>query len=456
MTELTQEELIRRRKLLDALSGGGQPEATGKLGWLTHLANAGDRLLQAKMQGDLAKDEQMFQRQEQSALADELRNYFTTSQGKSGSLDQAGAAQLMFGNNDAPVQALPEPQQADPRKAIEQALMSRFPQMQQIGMAGMQTTGKPAKTAEHVVNGNLVRTTEGQPGAQVLGTWEKPQEKWSDPYPLDATDPRSKVVQKNSLTGQIRAVDNGTTVNVDTGKGTEKRATEIATAQMKDLTAMRESAQSSAATLDKLTQAELDFANGVKSGITADVGMVLSKIGQAFGMEADPSVANTESFRAQLANLVYADIKNLGAGTGISNTDLLFAKQGAGADPLTSPEGMQRLLRLAKVAHANKLAGYEDQLGKFSQLQGVRPEDVDYFRVPFNASMGEGVSFDTKTGRWKPQPLPGRAGTTPVPGEPKSLKGGAAAEGKVLSVDQLTPEQRQALMQYLGGGNANR
>lgn len=454
MTELTQEELVRRKRLLEALAQGGQPEANGKLGWATHLANAGNKLMQAHMQSKLAGDEAAFQRQEQGALGEELKNYLRQRQGSSGALDQQGAAQLMFGDNDAAVQALPEPVQANPRAALEKALSSRFPQMQQIGMADMASVGKPAKTAEHVVNGNLVRTTEGQPGAQVLGTWEKPQEKWSEPYPLEANNPQSKLVQKNSVTGQLRAVDNGTTVNVDTGKGTEKRATEIASAQMKDLSGMREAAQSSATTLDKLTQAELDFANGVKSGITADVGMVLAKVGQAFGMEADPTVANTESFRAQLANLVYADIKNLGSGTGVSNTDLLFAKQGAGADPLTSPEGMQRLLRLAKVAHANKLAGYEDQLGKFSQLKGVAPEDVEYFRVPFNASMGEGVTFDTKTGRWKPQPLPNRAGVTPVPGEPKSLKGDA--NGKVLSVDQLSPEQRQALMQYLGGANANR
>lgn len=456
MTQLTQEDLVRRRKLLEALTQGGQPEATGKFGWATHLANAGDRLLQARMQAKLAEDETAYQKQEQGALGEELKNYLTQRQGRSGSLDQQGAAELMFGNSDAPVQALPEPVQANPRAALEKALSSRFPQMQQIGMADMASMGKPAKTAEHVVNGNLVRTTEGQPGAQVLGTWDKPQEKWTDPYPLDANDPKSPTVQKNTVTGQLRAVGTGgTTVNVDTGKGTEKRATEIATAQIKDLGTMRESAMSSAATLDKLTQAELDFANGVKSGITADIGMTLAKIGQAFGMEVDPTVANTESFRAQLANLVYADIKNLGSGTGVSNTDLLFAKQGAGADPLSSPEGMLRLIRLAKTAHANKLAGYEDQLGKFSQLEGVKPADVEFFRVPFNVQMGEGVTFDTKTGRWKPQPLPGRAGTTPVPGEPKSLKGGAAP-GAVLSIDQLSPEQRQSLMQYLGGANAGR
>lgn len=451
---MTQEELARREALLAALAQGNRPEAQGKYGFVTSMANAADKLAQAYMQSKLAGDKVAFQKQEQQAQAQELQDYFKQRHGASGSLDQQGAAQLMFGNNDAAVQALPEPVQANPRAALEKALSSRFPQMQQIGMADLSSIGKPAKTAEHVVNGNLVRTTEGQPGAQVLGTWEKPQEKWSDPYPLDAGNPSSKLVQKNSVTGQIRAVDNGTTVNVDTGKGTEKRSTEIASAQMKDLSAMREAAQNSAVTLDKLTQAELDYANGVKSGIAADVGMVFAKIGQALGMEVDPTVANTESFRAQLVNLVYSDIKNLGSGTGVSNTDLLFAKQGAGADPLTSPEGMLRLLRLAKVAHANKLASYEDQLGKFSQLQGVTPEDVSYFRVPFNVAMGEGVTFDSKTGRWKPQPLPGRAGTTPVPGEPKSLKG--QPSGQVLSVDQLSPEQRQSLMQYLGGANANR
>jgi hypothetical protein len=97
----------------------------------------------------------------------------------------------------------------------------------------------------------------------------------------------------------------------------------------------------------------LDSDDGIISGKFADFRLGFSKMARLAGFDTGSEVQNTESFAAAMGNQVLGILGSgaLGAGTGISDNDRMFAKQIAGGEITLDEKSMRRILNMnAKVA----------------------------------------------------------------------------------------------------------
>jgi hypothetical protein len=99
------------------------------------------------------------------------------------------------------------------------------------------------------------------------------------------------------------------------------------------------------------------------TGAGADIRLSMAKIGSLFGI-ANDAIANTEVVRAQLAQPVFSLIKNLGAGTAISNVDLEFAKKAAGGDINLDGAAIARLVEIGNRGAKATIKSYGQRLDK--------------------------------------------------------------------------------------------
>lgn len=97
------------------------------------------------------------------------------------------------------------------------------------------------------------------------------------------------------------------------------------------------------------------------TGSLADVNLQVQKFMKAVGIKVDDlAIENTEAFNAAAASRVAEYIKNLGAGTGLSDKDLDFTlKVVAGRTTLDS-NTIKRVLNEYRDAAARKIEGYND------------------------------------------------------------------------------------------------
>lgn len=97
------------------------------------------------------------------------------------------------------------------------------------------------------------------------------------------------------------------------------------------------------------------------SGMGAEARLMLGKALSLFGIK-DKDVENTEILKAQLARPVLSLVKNLGAGTGISDTDLKFATQAAGGDIALDRNTIARLIELGNQVSTRAIKNYQRRL----------------------------------------------------------------------------------------------
>jgi len=123
---------------------------------------------------------------------------------------------------------------------------------------------------------------------------------------------------------------------------------------------------------------ELD--RGVIAGSFSGARQGISNFLYTAGLIKDPSIVNTQKFIADTGNLVLNILGSgdLGAGTGLSDKDVEFARTVAGASTDLTPEALRRILDMNRraservIERHNKFAGSIDK-EKFrgSGLQGV-------------------------------------------------------------------------------------
>lgn len=110
-------------------------------------------------------------------------------------------------------------------------------------------------------------------------------------------------------------------------------------------------AKSSVATINSLNAAreQLDMPGGITSGLGANAQLDFKKAATLLG--ADPGqVTNTESFRAAIKPIVLANVKALGAGNAISNTDREFVNDAVGGNLNLNESSIRRILDITERA----------------------------------------------------------------------------------------------------------
>lgn len=418
--------LQSKQKLAEAMRSAamsGQLRTGGGLGGLvTALMRPGqiDRMERENLDAQAA-----LQGRYKAELGNELQNYLTTRQGQAGRGENMYSPQeVAAAGGDAGVPQLAERPAvpaipADPRKAAVGAFASQFPQLQELGKADLAGMGKSALTPkdvmgfsgmdpktkilaaqlvsagipetqvlgmlrpelkEHVVNGQILRATD----AGGYGTVADARDQYGNVGPV-AQGPNGPIYgQANRGTGEVKFAPAGTNVNVNTAqRAGEKFAGALAEKRVDMLAKSFESAQNAGKSLQALDMSKQQLDAGIKSGSLAKIDLALGKLGETFGVQRDPTNSNTEAYMAAIAQQVAQFVKNFGAGTGISNTDLEFALRSMGGDVGTSAAALQQILQMAKVGATNVLFSHQRLYDAQKGATGTIPEDLRSFEVPF-------------------------------------------------------------------------
>ena len=105
------------------------------------------------------------------------------------------------------------------------------------------------------------------------------------------------------------------------------------------------------------------------SGTFADAKLALAR---AAGID----VASTEAYFAGIGQQVAERITAFGAGTGLSDADREFAKSIAGGNPVTTAEGIRRIIRINNESARNVISKYNTERERLGQKS---PEVLDYY-----------------------------------------------------------------------------
>ena len=387
-----------------------------------------------------------------SQLGQEVDNYLTTRQGRGENM--FNPQEIAAAGGGAGVPQLPErpAQPADPRRAAVGAFASQFPQLQELGKADLATMGKANLTPkdvmgfsgmdpktkilaatlvsagvpeaqvlqilkpelkEHVVNGQVVRQGESG-GYGVAGDF---RDQFGGVGPV-AQGPNGPIFgQANRGTGEVKFAPAGNSVNVNTAqKAGDRFAGALAEKRADAISKSFDSAQSAGKSIQALDMSKQQLDAGIKSGSMAQVDLALNKLGETLGLPRDPTNSNTEAYMAAIAQQVAQFVKNFGAGTGISNTDLEFALRSMGGDIGTSTAALQQILDMAKVGATNVLISHQRLLDAQKGASGALPEDIRSFEVPFDIP-GDNMRYSPGADRMlynKPKPPKAAApGTAP-------------------------------------------
>lgn len=454
--------LQSKQKLAEAMRSAamsGQLRTGGGLGGLvTALMRPGqiDRMERENLDAQAA-----LQGRYKAELGNELQNYLTTRQGQAGRGENMYSPQeVAAAGGDAGVPQLAERPAvpaiaADPRKAAVGAFASQFPQLQELGKADLAGMGKNALTPkdvmgfsgmdpktkilaaqlvsagipetqvlgmlrpelkEHVVNGQILRATD----AGGYGTVADARDQYGNVGPV-AQGPHGPIYgQANRGTGEVKFAPAGTNVNVNTAqRAGEKFAGALAEKRVDMLAKSFDAAQNAGKSLQALDMSKQQLDAGIKSGSLAKIDLALGKLGETFGVQRDPTNSNTEAYMAAIAQQVAQFVKNFGAGTGISNTDLEFALRSMGGDVGTSAAALQQILQMAKVGATNVLFSHQRLYDAQKGATGTIPEDLRSFEVPFgvkdpNGEMRYNPGMDRMDYVKPPAAKPAAPGAQPV------------------------------------------
>lgn len=453
------DEIARRRKLAEALMQQSQEAPIqGNTGLGQALAKIATAYITKRNTDKLGEEASANKDRYQGELSSALDSYMTKMNGKPGETLTDGQAANLMQNDVAPT--LAEPVKADPKGAVMSAFASQFPEMKALGAAGMQgmmkqeqeTFGNPV--TERGPNGQLISVQYGNRGTrkplegampfekplvvnnQLVDPAAPPGKDFRDKYTppgVVATGPNGQPIvgQTEQGTGKVNfAPGGGTTINTG-DKGRNAFVEKLGDSKVKMLEKSYETAQAASNVLPALEQAQKDFDAGIKSGIAGNAGLVLAKAAKALGLgDVDPSIANTESFKANMARNVFSLIKNLGSGTGISNTDLQFAEKAGGGDIALDDQALIRLLSIAQQGAANTLFGHTEMLQRLQGDPQAEGNSLEPYKVPFEFQASSNLRYNERTGRMELAPP-----VTSRPAAPGQRNGGAES-GKVMSVQE--------------------
>lgn len=471
--ELEKSNLDRRQQIINALrqqslqpigvpiaGGGGQVQAR-----LSPVAAIGGPVTQALLANFMqnqqaAKQSELGNRYRQDLTAG-IDKYLTTAQG-----EQGPSALLISPDGSSRMERIGADTPGDSKRAMLEALASNHPVLQQLGMSQLQALGKKdglsekdllglsgydarskveaalardasklrPEVKEHVVDGRIVAGVPGGvDGYKVAGDFRPRYGQVGQV--AEGAEGKPIFGQTETSTGKVTFAPAGTSVNVDTGaKAGQAFAKQLGEKRADILTKSYEKAQTASESLQALNAASEDFAAGIKSGAPAQIALGLAKWGKALGIEADPSIANTEAFRANMAQQVLSSVKALGSGTGISNADRDYAEKAAGGAITLDDQAMFRLMNIARASAANSLINHHALLERNMNASGAVPEDLETFRVPFTIPVGDDLDWSPSTGkvvvksRGPAAPKPGTPSNAPIPGQDRPASSGGVVE----------------------------
>lgn len=406
---------------------------------------------QRREQGDLDSRQAEFSKQYSTALKDGATSYMDNMQGNPSPVMSTAQADALM-NRD--VNPNLDPVQPNPRKAIVDAMTSQIPELRDLGRAQMAQIGKAKEDKWHAPvkevrggkpvlvqysDGGQSRVVEGSPLREPLVIQGKVVDKdnptevianHEDQFGPPFAGPGGQYWRKNLATGKVEQIDNAPKTTINTGDKMDKG---LSTVRAKMLEESYGTAQKARTGMQALDQASADMDAGIKTGSTADISLALAKFGKSLGLNVDPSIANTEAWRGNMARETFNLIKNLGTGNAISNADLTFAEKASLGKITLDDQAMRRMMAVAKAGAAQTLLDHNKLLNRAQKARGEDAQDLEFFRIDTGFNGGEGrnsIAFNDLTNRFEVQgygddpttQAPTQAGAKPV--QPKGMAPG--------------------------------
>lgn len=296
---------------------------------------------------------------------------------------------------------------ADPKKAVFEAVASRFPEVQAAGKAGMtEAFRKPEKATE-----NWVEETRNIDGKPIL-------------------------VRRNTVNGKIEQVGTGPTVNVqnvpENRAAAHSLTTTIDAVQPKGESYV--SAKSAQQNLMSTTEAVDAIRRGAETGALENVVLGARKIAERLGIP-QAETAPTDQLSSLLKARVFAKLGGLGVA--ISDADRQFMS-GASGDITTDPKALKRLLALDAAASIKEVNRHNQRVDAIS---GQYPEQSAN-RLSLNWMPGDDPEFDQMV----QNALAGRPTSMNAPGKTPSPAAGPKPAARV-------PQSRDPRIIFTPTGN---
>ena len=209
-------------------------------------------------------------------------------------------------------------------------------------------TGQKGEMEFFLQDGKVVDYRVNQAGL----VWDRDTDRWSEASELEL-QPAPPLVQK--------------VMNISAGM-----ADELAKVGAKNFVEVYEGAKKAAAAISSVNRS-LPLVDEMFTGAFSDAKLNVSRYGRAFGIEFSDleTIENTEIYTATAGARLADFIKNLGAGTGISDADREYAKAVVAGNTSVDAAGLKRLLKSLKVDAEQKIKSYkkirqevETELGK--------------------------------------------------------------------------------------------
>jgi hypothetical protein len=174
-------------------------------------------------------------------------------------------------------------------------------------------------------------------------------------FGLVYNDQTNKYVKASEL-GLVRKAPNVVQQIVDTSQqvGAEK----MAEANVEGFIKLHEKATNARDQIVILDQQTARLEGGMPTGLAANVELNLRRFAELIGLPYDPQVTSAENYIAEASKIVAEQIKDFGAGTGLSDADREYAKIGAGADITQQQEALLNLLKIRRRAMAKTVELY--------------------------------------------------------------------------------------------------
>lgn len=410
-----QESVANRRKMLEALlqqSQDAKIQGYGAHPYIQGIAKVASAYLGNQNLQGLDREAQQARTDYGTQLGGEVEKYLSTRQGTPGT-ETSDPSGFSFMQGE---------QKADPRKAIVQAMSSRFPEMQALGASDIRSLGSSGyKDSE--VNGKIVRTYQDGT-TKILGDFKDKPEEW------ETYQEGERLMRRNKGTGKVEQV-----------YGPQRPLVQVNTAQKGDLSYMGEldksiapggksydPASGAVRSLDATTQALGAINQGASTGTGEPIIQAARGLGERIGIK-DAATAPTGQLDGLLKGRVFNRLGSLGAQ--VSNSDREFIENASGglsANPLAlktllayqTAADMKEISRHNRVVDQRAAASDNPELFSASKL----PFSVTFENDPEFASMVEramqGKPVMTKEMRAKANALPA-PGITPPGGTPLSL-----------------------------------
>ena len=130
----------------------------------------------------------------------------------------------------------------------------------------------------------------------------------------------------------------------------------------KNIDSLRDVASTAANSLRTLQVAEDLLNKGVITGTGANFRLGLARALSTAGLTSGEDVANTEAFTSTMGRVTLDLVKQLGAGSSISNADRDYAERVAGGNIIVTEKGMRRLMDINKRAATEVITRYNRQI----------------------------------------------------------------------------------------------